>query len=171
MPATRTYQNDDIIIYWYPELCVHVRHCAHILPEVFRPEARPWVDVNGATAREIILAIDRCPSGALRYSLPEGSSVHPAAADGPGRQREVEADATATADPCASEPPVTINATPNGPLLTEGPVRLIGPAGDVLAEAGRLTLCRCGLSGNRPFCDGAHTKAGWHVDDIEPAGR
>lgn len=148
---------------------MHVRHCANILPEVFRPEARPWVNVNGATAREIILAIDRCPSGALRYSLPAGSSVHPAAADGPGRQREGDAGDEAAADPCASEATVTITVTPDGPLLTEGPVRLIGPAGEVLAEAGRLTLCRCGLSANRPFCDGAHLRAGWHVDGTKPA--
>lgn len=169
MPATRTYQNKDIIIYWYPELCVHVRHCANILPEVFRPEARPWVNVDGASAREIILAIDRCPSGALRYSLPEGSSVFPSAADGPGRQREGE-ETPATADPCQAAP-VTITALSNGPLTVEGQVRLIGPSGEVVAEAGRLTLCRCGLSANRPFCDGAHTRAGWKVDDPAPSSR
>ena len=165
MPATRTYQNKDIIVHWYPELCIHVRYCASILPEVFRPEARPWVSVEGASAREIILAIDRCPSGALRYSLPEGSSVHPAAADGPGRQREGESTPAVGTTACEGGQPVTITASANGPLLTEGPVRLLGPQGETLAEASRLTLCRCGHSANRPFCDGAHLRAGWHVDD------
>lgn len=169
MPATRTYQNKDIIIHWYPELCIHVRHCASILPEVFRPEERPWVNVDGASAREIILAIDRCPSGALRYSLPEGSEVHPVAADGPGRQRQDEAPDPGGDTQCGGPGPVIITATANGPLLTEGPVRLVGPTGEVVAEAGRLTLCRCGLSANRPFCDGAHTRAGWHVDDEQGA--
>jgi uncharacterized Fe-S cluster protein YjdI/CDGSH-type Zn-finger protein len=165
LPATRTYQNKDIIIYWYPDLCIHVRHCANILPAVFRPEARPWVNVDGASALETILAIDRCPSGALRYSLPEGSSIHPAAADGPGRQHEGGAVPAVAMSACEGGPPVTITASTNGPLLTEGPARLVGPQGEVLAEAGRLTLCRCGHSANRPFCDGAHLRAGWHVDD------
>jgi len=180
-PATRTYENGDIIVYWYPELCIHVRHCANILPAVFRPDKRPWVNLEGATPLEVILTIDRCPSGALRYSLPGGSSVHPEAANGPGRQREgvgeVEAEAGAGAE--ARRPgadagsasgsaaeggaagPVRMKVMADGPLLTEGPVEVVGPDGQVLARAGRLSLCRCGLSANKPFCDGTHRREGW----------
>lgn len=166
MPATRTYSNKDIVVHWYPELCIHVRHCANILPGVFRPDSRPWVDVDGASALEIIATIDRCPSGALRYSLPEGSSVHPAAADGPGRQCEGgDEDSRGEDEACSESPaPVKITVVPNGPLLTEGPVRLIGPGGETLAEASRLSLCRCGMSGNRPFCDGSHSRHQWTPD-------
>lgn len=170
LPATRTYQSKDIVVYWYPELCVHVRHCAKILPEVFKPEGRPWVNVDAASAREIILAIDRCPSGALRYSLPEGSTVHEAAADGPGRQREGE-ETQGQGDTGAScESAVVITTLADGPLMTEGLVRLLGPEGEVLAESSRLTLCRCGLSRNKPFCDGEHVKAGWRADDTGHQG-
>ncbi len=167
MPATRTYSNKDIVVYWYPELCIHVRHCANILPRVFRPTERPWVDVDAASPLEIIATIDRCPSGALRYSLPEGSTVYPAAADGPGRQREGEGPGTQERDggPCAEGPsPVLITALRNGPLLTQGPVKLVGPGGETLAEANRLSLCRCGLSANRPFCDGTHARHNWKPD-------
>jgi uncharacterized Fe-S cluster protein YjdI len=165
VPATRTYQNKDIIVHWYPELCIHPRYCASILPEVFQPESRPWVNVDGATPREIILAIDRCPSGALRYSLPEGSAVHPAAADGPGRQREDEAAEPQQSPACVDDrSSVKITVTPNGPLLTEGAVKLVDAEGKVLAEANRLSLCRCGLSANPPFCDGSHGRHGWKPD-------
>ncbi|MDP2871212.1 MAG: (4Fe-4S)-binding protein [Bacillota bacterium] len=168
MPATRTYANDDIIVYWYPELCIHVRHCANILPEVFRPDKRPWVNLEGGTAREIVLTIDRCPSGALRYTLPEGSSVHPVAADGPGRQREAEGTegqaAVPASSPSGTAAPVKMTVMPNGPLLTEGPVEVSVTDGRVIARAGRLSLCRCGLSANKPFCDGAHKREGWKAD-------
>ncbi len=169
VPATRTYSNKDIIVYWYPELCIHVRHCANILPEVFRPDRRPWVDVDGAAPLQIIATIDRCPSGALRYSLPGGSAVHPAAADGPGRQREDEGaegqGAGREGEVCSgSAAPVKIAVAKNGPLLTEGPVKLVGPGGEVIAEANRLALCRCGHSANPPFCDGSHARHQWRPD-------
>lgn len=164
-PATRTYTNDDVIVYWYPELCIHVRHCANILPGAFRPDKRPWVNLEGALPLEVILTIDRCPSGALRYSLPEGSSVHPDAANGPGRQYEdAEEQTTADAKPSSEAGPagpVKMRVMPDGPLLTEGPVEVLGPDGKPLARAGRLSLCRCGLSANKPFCDGAHKREGW----------
>ncbi len=64
----------------------------------------------------------------------------------------------------ADEAETTIRVLANGPLLTEGKVRLIGPDGKVIDRTGRFSLCRCGKSGNRPSCDGAHAKEGWKVD-------
>lgn len=80
----RTYTNDDIIVYWNPHLCTHDTNCFDSLGAVFNPATRPWIDVNGASAEDIIRIIDRCPSRALRYAIPPGSSVPRDKADGPG---------------------------------------------------------------------------------------
>lgn len=84
MNNNRSYQTEDLIIYWEPEKCTHACICWNTLPEVFKPAKRPWINISAATPEEIIKAIDRCPSRALTYSLPEGSKVDPAVAKGFG---------------------------------------------------------------------------------------
>jgi CDGSH-type Zn-finger protein len=52
-----------------------------------------------------------------------------------------------------------ITVRPNGPLLVQGKgITLKDAAGNVYDLAGReaISLCRCGLSAKKPFCDGAH---------------
>ena len=59
---------------------------------------------------------------------------------------------------------VTIRIRDNGPLLVEGPVKLLdaeGKAYPLDSNKPTLALCRCGASGNRPFCDGAHNRCGF----------
>ncbi|HHW61550.1 MAG TPA: MBL fold metallo-hydrolase [Syntrophomonadaceae bacterium] len=80
----RIYQNSDIMVYWNPEQCTHDTNCFSTLPTVFNPSARPWVNIDGDDPVAIIKTVDGCPSGALRYSLPEGSTVNPDLARGPG---------------------------------------------------------------------------------------
>lgn len=80
----KQYENQDIIVYWGPQACMHDTQCYTRFPQIYDPEARPWVNVDGAAAEVIISSINRCPSGALKYSLPEGSSVNPDLARGPG---------------------------------------------------------------------------------------
>ena len=58
-----------------------------------------------------------------------------------------------SAEPTASGP-LTVRPAPNGPLLVNGPCTLHG-AGDSTAVT-KAALCRCGLSENKPYCDGAH---------------
>lgn len=65
----KTYETDDIIIYWRPEICQHAGECTRGLPEVFNVDRRPWVMPEKASAQEIAKVIDRCPSGALSYKL------------------------------------------------------------------------------------------------------
>ena len=67
--AKRTYENDDIIVYWDSDLCIHVAECLKGNNEVFNLNQRPWVDLSKAPAEEIARVIDLCPSGALRYEL------------------------------------------------------------------------------------------------------
>ena len=63
--VTRTYTNGEIKVFWQPDLCTHCEACYHGLPNVFNPDSRPWVNMNGATSEEITKQVKECPSGAL----------------------------------------------------------------------------------------------------------
>jgi len=84
----KQYATKDIVILWNPDRCTHDTNCYTELSSVFRPQERPWIDMDGADPLDIIRTIDRCPSGALKYYLPEGSSVDPELAHGPGNLKK-----------------------------------------------------------------------------------
>ena len=65
----KTYENEDIQVFWNPKLCTHAGECARGNNDVFAPIRRPWVDLSQAPAAEIAAIIDRCPSRALQYEL------------------------------------------------------------------------------------------------------
>ena len=52
----------------------------------------------------------------------------------------------------------------DGPLRVEGDFEIVDMQGKVYGQAGHhaVSLCRCGHSANKPFCDGAHKSAGFH---------
>jgi CDGSH-type Zn-finger protein/uncharacterized Fe-S cluster protein YjdI len=56
--------------------------------------------------------------------------------------------------------PVAIRARPNGPLMLTGPLTIVGANGR-RAFAESTFLCRCGASGNKPYCDGTHKRIGF----------
>ncbi len=62
-------------------------------------------------------------------------------------------------------PQVTIKVRRNGSYLVEGPVRLLDADGNEYDLKGktRFSLCRCGASMNKPFCDSTHTKIGFQA--------
>ena len=62
-------------------------------------------------------------------------------------------------------PPQDPAAACSGPLYVEGGIRLISADGEPYELRSRMALCRCGQSGNKPFCDGTHTKIGWSDKD------
>lgn len=57
----------------------------------------------------------------------------------------------------------TIQVRNNGPLRIEGEFAIVDADGKPFGLAGRtaIALCRCGHSENKPFCDGAHNRAGF----------
>ena len=60
-------------------------------------------------------------------------------------------------------PVVTITVRENASYLVEGPVRIVDADGreyDISAKK-RISLCRCGGSTTKPFCDGTHSKIGF----------
>ena len=142
----RVYRNrqGEIAVLWEPKLCIHAGDCFRGLPEVFQPESRPWVKVDAATADKIAEVVMTCPTGALHFERLD---------DGPQEPEPRE---------------TTIHARINGPLYVRGHVRIVGPGGRLIREDTRLALCRCGQSGNKPFCDGSHRRAGFRTE--KPSG-
>ncbi|HEY6809473.1 MAG TPA: CDGSH iron-sulfur domain-containing protein [Gemmatimonadales bacterium] len=63
----------------------------------------------------------------------------------------------------------SITPKANGPLVVEGPCRIVTPDGRELSPPPRkdgspaqvIVLCRCGGSANKPFCDGTHKRNGF----------
>ncbi len=130
------YAGKRITIFDNRALCAHAGHCTDGLASVFRMRSEPWIDADGAAVQQIIDTIRRCPSGALSYAI-----------DG------VEATAQ------RGSPKVTV--TDNGPYALSGGVELAGVKFGDGASREHYTLCRCGASKNKPFCDGSHWNAGF----------
>ncbi|MEO1496328.1 MAG: CDGSH iron-sulfur domain-containing protein [Planctomycetota bacterium] len=67
---------------------------------------------------------------------------------------------------------VTIKVNKNGPLLVQGPFTLTDADGNAFPldpAKPAYALCRCGQSGNLPFCDGTHNKCGFESEVIAPS--
>ena len=111
---------------------------------VFRMRDEPWIDPDGAAVEEIVATIRKCPSGALSYSIDGVEPATGARADGRGdRRRAVRRHRRRRAA---------------GPPIGEG------------ASTEHYTLCRCGGSKNKPFCDGTHWDAGFNDPTYEHVG-
>ena len=112
-------------------ICAHAGLCSDGLPAVFRLEQEPWINPDAAGTEEIIAIVKSCPSGALSYST----------------------DGTEQPDP-VREPAVIVSR--NGPYLVTGGPELANANWGEGASPEHFTLCRCGASKNKPFCDGTH---------------
>lgn len=63
--SKREYTNGELTVLWDSDKCTHCEACYTGLPQVFDPNARPWVNMAGATTDEIFVQVAQCPSGAL----------------------------------------------------------------------------------------------------------
>ncbi|HTR23435.1 MAG TPA: CDGSH iron-sulfur domain-containing protein [Terriglobales bacterium] len=68
---------------------------------------------------------------------------------------------------------VRITVRPNGSLRIDDPnslVELVDADGNKYDLTGKtaFSLCRCGASANRPFCDGTHKTIGFQAPDSAP---
>jgi CDGSH-type Zn-finger protein len=131
-----SYRGQRIIIHDNRGICAHAGACTDNLKSVFRMKQEPWIDPDGAAVDEIIATIRKCPSGALSYSL-----------DGAEHRDEERA------------PMVTV--TNDGPYAITGGIELAGVQFGDGASTEHYTLCRCGGSKNKPFCDGTHWSIGF----------
>ena len=135
----RTYVGKGITIFDNRALCSHAGFCTDELAAVFRHREQPWIDPDGAAVEKIVAQISRCPSGALSYAI-DGVEAEP-----------------------AQRPPM-VTVTNDGPYAVTGGIELLGVKLGDGASAEHYTLCRCGASKNKPFCDGSH----WHVGFKDP---
>ena len=65
------YKTAAITVTFDPNLCVHSGACVRGLPAVFDVKRRDWVRPDAASAEQVAAQIKRCPSGALKFELPE----------------------------------------------------------------------------------------------------
>jgi CDGSH-type Zn-finger protein/uncharacterized Fe-S cluster protein YjdI len=139
----RDYAGKKIIVHDNRKICSHAAECVKNLPSVFRLGSRPWINSDGSNVNDIIDTIRRCPSGALSYSI----------------------DGVEYRDPEEQRNP-TIMVSKNGPYHITGGVELTGENIQFGEGASKehYTLCRCGASQNKPFCDGEHRKINFNDD-------
>ncbi|MFT6867577.1 MAG: putative Fe-S cluster protein YjdI [Cyclobacteriaceae bacterium] len=67
----KTYQKENVKITWEPDKCIHSAVCVKGLSSVFKPNEKPWINVDGATKDEIVSQVNQCPSGALGLKYDE----------------------------------------------------------------------------------------------------
>ncbi len=116
-------------------LCTHAGHCADRFTDVWdmiRSTADP------AVRGRLQAMVELCPSGRLAHapSVDEGA-VEP-----------------------AFEPSIAV--IEDGPLWVRGGIPVESSDGTTYEVRNRMTLCRCGRSNNKPFCDGTHKEIGFH---------
>ncbi len=122
--------------------CIHARFCVTGAPRVFLANVKgPWIDPDAMSADGLIEIAHACPSGAIHYR-PKGER------------------------PEEQPPPVNLIAVREaGPYAVRGALELEGSRASY-----RATLCRCGASKNKPFCDGSHHEVGFSASGEPPTG-
>ena len=128
-----TVRGSTVTIRFDATRCIHSRHCVLDRPDVFVPNVEgEWIHPDRASADEVAALAANCPSGAITCVRHDG-----------------------VAD---EAPPLvnTVRVRENGPLAFHAQLSL--PGGE---QPLRATLCRCGASAQKPYCDGAHAAAGF----------
>jgi CDGSH-type Zn-finger protein/uncharacterized Fe-S cluster protein YjdI len=133
------YDGADITVTYDVKRCIHARECVRGLPEVFDPDARPWITPDNADADDLAEVITRCPTGALHFERTD---------DGWEESVPVENVVSVVAD---------------GPNYALGDIEVTSEDGDTLLSDTRVAFCRCGASGNKPLCDDSHLDVGFEA--------
>ncbi|MFT5725788.1 MAG: putative Fe-S cluster protein YjdI [Bacteroidia bacterium] len=64
----KQYDAGAITVVWQPTKCIHAAECVKALPNVYKPDEKPWITVENASAEDLRAQIKLCPSGALSYT-------------------------------------------------------------------------------------------------------
>ena len=130
------YEGKEATVNYNPMLCSHAAECGRLASNIFNPAQKPWVRPDQGTLAQLEAVVMACPSGALSFATATGVD------------HRVDTDRA------------QIVVEKNGPYW----VRDIPPPTLERAEGSageKYVLCRCGLSGNKPYCDGSHRDAKW----------
>jgi CDGSH-type Zn-finger protein/uncharacterized Fe-S cluster protein YjdI len=129
-----------VVIRFDGRKCIHSRNCVLGRPDVFVPNVEgEWIRPDRATPEEVAALAANCPSGAITYERLDGLAGEHA--------------------PLVN----VVHVRENGPLALHAPLEVAGQ------DAGyRATLCRCGASQHKPFCDGSHAAAGFTATGEPP---
>lgn len=130
-PAIEEARGDKLLLRFEARRCIHSRQCVLGAPDVFLANVQgPWLHPDAVPVESLVEVAHACPSGAVTYERLDGG-------------------------PAEAPPPVNLaRIRENGPLALHADLRLQGHA-----PMHRATLCRCGASANKPFCDGSHVAA------------
>jgi CDGSH-type Zn-finger protein/uncharacterized Fe-S cluster protein YjdI len=123
--------------------CIHSRFCVTYGPKAFLANVPgPWIFPDRMPVEDMVEIAHACPSGAIRY-----------------RRKDGHADEQA--------PPVNLlQLREAGPYAVRANILLDGqPVGY------RMTLCRCGASKNKPFCDQSHKEIGFTATGEPASGK
>jgi CDGSH-type Zn-finger protein/uncharacterized Fe-S cluster protein YjdI len=128
---TSVYRGKRVLVRFAEGRCIHSRNCVLGRPDVFVPNVDgPWIFPDAADVHDVCALVSSCPSGALTYEPLDGGPAEVAPLVNVLRVRE------------------------NGPNAVRAKLEITGH-GRML----RATLCRCGASKNKPFCDGSHSSS------------
>lgn len=125
--SVRPYRGDAITVTFDAARCIHAAECVRGLPQVFDTGRRPWITPDAAPADEVAEVVRRCPSGALRYVLADGTKETPPAE-------------------------TAVERLADGRIVLRGGLLIRVGDGPPTHET-RATLCGCGRSGDEPYCD------------------
>jgi CDGSH-type Zn-finger protein/uncharacterized Fe-S cluster protein YjdI len=133
-PGIETVVGRALTLHFEAKRCIHARFCVTGAPNVFLANVKgAWLQPDAMDAERLVDIAHACPSGAIRYTR----SAH-----NDHRPNEMP-------------PPVNLlSVRESGPYAVRAPIALDGSA--LEATGFRATLCRCGASNNKPFCDGSH---------------
>ena len=143
--GSERHEGDGVAILFDGARCIHSRNCVLSRPDVFVPHVEgEWIHPERATVAEVVALAEGCPSGAIRYVRLDGGPEETAPRVNVVRVRE------------------------NGPYAFSADMRW--QSGGTEERERRATLCRCGQSANKPYCDGSHVGAAF-VASGEPAAK
>ena len=130
----KLFEGEGMVLKDDHSLCVHAGFCGTRLTNIW---AMMKESGDPEMKAKIIAMIEFCPSGTLTYAPDEDSET-------------VEQDL-----------PKEIGVVADGPLWVSGGITVERRDGKAMEVRNRITLCRCGQSANKPFCDGAHKDVGF----------
>ena len=128
MSDKTTYDGNDISISFDGSKCIHSRNCVLGLPNVFQANVEgQWINPDNATSEQVVATAHACPSGAITFERHDSGQEETA--------------------PLVN----TLHVRENGALAIHADLTIDGKK-----DTSRATLCRCGASKNKPYCDGSH---------------